>query len=143
MLRPFSCTCWSFVWFLGKISVQFLCPFFKIGVVWFLFLSCVSFLCIYIYINPYLKYSLQIFSLSFCRLPFHFCRLFLLQCRAFSLMYQVSLVNFCLVLLCHTPKNLVAKANVKEFSLFSFRSFIYRVLCLSLLIYFRLILCVV
>ena len=33
----------------GKISVQFLCPFFKNWVVWFLFLSCMSSLCIYIY----------------------------------------------------------------------------------------------
>lgn len=60
LFSMFSYTCWPFASLIGKISLQFFCPFLvSLSVV--LLLSCMIFL----YssgINPYLVYSLLIFS---------------------------------------------------------------------------------
>ena len=91
------------------------------------------FIYIYIYILTHIWNIVCKYFLSFCRLPFHFCRLFLLQCRAFSLMYQVSLVNFCLVLLVSYPKKSCCQGKCEGvFPYFLLGVLWYRVLCLSL-----------
>ena len=133
MLSIFSCACWPFVYLLGRMSIQVLCPFFN-QVVCFLMLCCMNSL--YIWgINPLPDVVCK------CLLLFIGCLFVLLivsftvQRLFFSLMYCSSICLFCFCFPClrrQIQKKLLRPRSESVLPMFSSRSFWFQVLHLTL-----------